>query len=99
MYQPIITVLLSFSFLLLFALRIRSWSLGRKALVSLSAEKPFGNMDIGFNLKTMSLSEKEISKYPENIQEVIRKKKNTDRIFFFVFIVVVVLIFIKYLNQ
>ena len=99
MHQSIVTLLLLLSFLLLFALRIRSWSLGRKALTSLSVEKSFGNIDIGFNLKTMSLSEGEISKYPENIQEIIRKKKSADKIFFAVFIIVVILIFIKYLNQ
>ena len=103
----IITVLLLIAFVLLIIFRIISWSLGREILSQLLTKKKYSNMSLskkifdkdlanaGNNLLTMSLNDKEITSYPQNVQEAIKKKRKADNAFFITFIIAIILLILK----
>ena len=92
MIKTIITLLTVLLFLIVLILKIISYSLSRKVYTSMQKTS-----SATFNLKTMSLSDEEISKFPKQLQEDIRKKRTIDKYFFISFIILVILIILRFI--
>jgi len=91
MIETILSLILALVFIALVVLKIISYSLARKVYTTMQKTS-----SATFNLTTISLSDKEISKFPKQLQEDIKKKRTIDKYFFISFIILVILIILRF---